>query len=84
MQQDSLKKGVNLGGWISQFGEIDHRHFESFIQREDIFRIRDWGFDHVRLPVIISSWKMRATLGTGMTVDSITSTTAWIGVKLRD
>ena len=51
MQQDSLKKGVNLGGWISQFGEMDHRHFESFIQREDIFRIRDWGFDHVRLPV---------------------------------
>lgn len=51
MLHDALKKGVNLGGWISQFKEYDHRHFESFIARDDILRIADWGFDHVRLPV---------------------------------
>lgn len=51
MKKKALKKGVNLGGWISQFKEYDHDHFRSFIQKEDILRISDWGFDHIRLPV---------------------------------
>lgn len=52
--------GVNLGGWLSQF-DIDSllpftrtervEHFSRFITRTDVTRIRDWGFDHVRLPV---------------------------------
>ena len=44
-------KGVNLGGWISQYGEFNKQRFENFIQEDDLKRISDWGFDHVRLPV---------------------------------
>ena len=51
MRHDALKKGINLGGWISQFGEAGLHHFDSFIKQEDIRQIEDWGFDHVRLPV---------------------------------
>jgi endoglucanase len=51
MNKTSLKFGVNLGGWISQYPIYDHRHFKSFITAEDIKRIAGWGMDHVRLPV---------------------------------
>jgi len=44
-------KGVNLGGWISQFAEYDPAHFESFITEDDIIYIKSLGFDHVRVPV---------------------------------
>jgi len=46
-----FKKGVNLGGWISQFAKYDTHHFETFIQKEDIAYIASLGFDHVRVPV---------------------------------
>lgn len=46
-----FQKGVNLGGWLSQYEKWDREHFESFIKKEDLERIREWGFDHVRLPV---------------------------------
>lgn len=45
------KNGVNLGGWISQYGKKGTGHFESFIQKEDVKRIASWGMDHLRLPV---------------------------------
>jgi len=51
MKKDSLKIGINLGRWISQYKLFDRRHFESFIGADDIRRISDWGFDHIRLPV---------------------------------
>ena len=51
MQKESLKVGVNLGGWISQYKNFDYHHFDTFIVEEDIRKIADWGFDHVRLPV---------------------------------
>lgn len=44
-------KGVNLGGWISQFPEYSEEHFNTFIQESDIKRISEMGFDHVRVPV---------------------------------
>ena len=44
-------KGVNLGGWISQFAKYDEKHFESFITEDDIRYISELGFDHVRVPV---------------------------------
>lgn len=44
-------KGVNLGGWISQFDKYDTAHFESFITKADIKEISELGFDHVRVPV---------------------------------
>lgn len=46
-----FQKGVNLGGWISQFARYDHEHFKSFITEKDIAYIASLGFDHVRVPV---------------------------------
>lgn len=46
-----FQKGVNLGGWISQFKEYDADHFNSFITEKDIGEIASLGFDHVRVPV---------------------------------
>jgi hypothetical protein len=51
MEKSSLKKGINLGGWLSQYKNYDHNHFKTFIQDSDIKRIAEWGFDHIRLPV---------------------------------
>lgn len=48
---EGFLKGVNLGGWISQFAKYDVKHFETFITREDIKNISELGFDHVRVPV---------------------------------
>ena len=46
-----FQKGVNLGGWLSQFDTYDKAHFDSFITRKDIQNIAALGFDHVRVPV---------------------------------
>jgi len=46
-----FSKGINLGGWLSQYRIYDLTHFESFIKEEDLERIASWGLDHVRLPV---------------------------------
>ncbi len=51
MENTSLKVGVNLGGWISQYPALDYDYFDTFIIRDDLRRIADWGMDHVRLPV---------------------------------
>lgn len=51
MDKESLKIGINLGGWISQYPAYDHQHFKTFINADDIKRITDWGVDHIRLPV---------------------------------
>lgn len=48
---EGFMKGVNLGGWISQFDVYDPAHFDSFITQEDIWKIAGLGFDHVRVPV---------------------------------
>ncbi len=50
-QFQGFQKGVNLGGWISQFAEYDHAHFQSFITEDDISYIASLGFDHIRVPV---------------------------------
>jgi len=48
----TFRHGVNLGGWLSQCEQrARHLHYGSFIIGDDIRRIADWGFDHVRLPV---------------------------------
>lgn len=46
-----FQKGVNLGGWISQFAKYDLEHFDTFITEKDIAYIASLGFDHVRVPV---------------------------------
>ncbi len=45
-----LKKGINIGGWLSQC-EPEIEHYETFISEADFKRIKDLGFDHVRIPV---------------------------------
>lgn len=60
MLYENFKKGINLGGWLSQYEFIARQplteehlveHFETFIQEKDIRRIASWQLDHVRLPV---------------------------------
>ncbi len=45
------KKGIDLGGWLSQCKEYTKEHFDSFITPSDFDVIVSWGLDHVRLPV---------------------------------
>lgn len=45
-----LKKGVNLGGWLSQCVH-QRAHYERFILEEDIRWISERGCDHVRVPI---------------------------------
>ena len=47
---NGYKKGVNLGGWLSQCDHTKER-YDNFIRREDIEKISSWGADHVRLPI---------------------------------
>ena len=42
--------GIDLGGWLSQCDYSEDR-LENFITEQDIKRIKDWGLDHVRVPV---------------------------------
>lgn len=48
---DGYQRGVNLGGWISQCVEYTKEHFDTFITEEDIIKIKNLGFDHVRVPI---------------------------------
>ncbi len=42
--------GVNLGGWLSQCDHTKER-YDTFITEADFETIREWGLDHVRVPV---------------------------------
>lgn len=44
------KKGIDLGGWLSQCDYSKDR-LENFIKENDIETIASWGADHVRLPI---------------------------------
>ncbi len=53
-------KGINIGGWLSQyefvldqpFTDADFdKHLDTFITEADLKQIASWGFDHVRLPL---------------------------------
>jgi len=54
-------RGVNFGGWFSQVDAIQEKdpatfldlrtHIENFISPADFRQVKNWGFDHVRLPV---------------------------------
>ena len=47
------KKGVNLGGWLSQCGAGNYtdERFNNFITEDDFAKIASWGADHVRVPI---------------------------------
>ncbi|MBN1306666.1 MAG: cellulase family glycosylhydrolase [Chitinispirillaceae bacterium] len=54
-------RGLNFGGWLSQIDAIAEKdpkrfpgvdaHMEQWIGRDDFFRQKQWGFNHVRLPI---------------------------------
>ena len=48
---EGFEKGINLGGWISQFDVFSYEHFDTFITEKDIEKKKKMGFDHVRVPV---------------------------------
>ena len=49
---EGFKKGINLGGWLSQCRDkYNEEHYGSFITEADIERIKSMGLDHVRLPI---------------------------------
>lgn len=45
----TLKRGINLGGWLSQCNHTKER-YDTFITEKDIERIASWKIDHVRVP----------------------------------
>ncbi|MBN2738849.1 MAG: glycoside hydrolase family 5 protein [Spirochaetales bacterium] len=58
---DQRLRGLNFGGWFSQidaviekdpetFPGID-KHIESFLLNKDIVRVKNAGFNHIRLPI---------------------------------
>ena len=49
-QFEGFQKGINLGGWLSQCKPAK-KHYDTFIQEEDIAKIAEWGLDHIRVPV---------------------------------
>ena len=42
--------GVNLGGWFSQCNYAEE-HYDNFITEADFKTIKNWGLDHIRLPI---------------------------------
>lgn len=51
-QFTGFKKGINLGGWISQCGNnYNKEHYETYITEADIEIIAGYGVDHVRMPI---------------------------------
>ena len=48
---EGFMRGINLGGWLSQFDSDSTEYFDTFITEQDIRTIASWGLDHVRLPV---------------------------------
>ena len=42
--------GINFGGWLSQC-EHTVSHYDSFIREEDFRKVKEWGLDHIRIPV---------------------------------
>ena len=45
-----FKKGVDLGGWLSQCDHTKER-YDTFITEDDFKTVSERGFDHVRIPV---------------------------------
>lgn len=45
-----LNNGINLGGYLSQCNH-ETEHYEHFIGEDDVKKIAEWGFDHIRIPI---------------------------------
>lgn len=49
-QWKGFEYGINFGGWLSQCPPFEE-HYASFIKAEDFVTVKEWGLDHVRVPV---------------------------------
>ena len=49
-QWKGYEHGINFGGWLSQC-EHTVSHYDNFIREEDFAKVKDWGLDHIRIPV---------------------------------
>ena len=61
---EKLHRGMGVGGWMTNYKRVrflpeerafslsvgDREHFERYLTRRDMRRIRDMGMDHIRLP----------------------------------
>ncbi len=47
---DGYMYGIDFGGWLSQC-EYKKEHYDTFITPEDFKVVKDWGLDHIRIPV---------------------------------
>jgi len=48
------QRGINLGGWLSQYSHIENigpHYFDTCTTEKDIAQIASFGLDHVRLPL---------------------------------
>ena len=45
-----IHRGVNIAHWLSQ-SSAREEHRAQFFTENDVRRISDWGFDHVRIPI---------------------------------
>lgn len=53
MSQFTFIKGINVGGWMSQYQDLTDnlsQHLKTFFTEADAERIASWGADHIRLP----------------------------------
>jgi endoglucanase len=50
MKSIAIKHGTNISHWLSQSSRRGAER-RSFFTRDDVRRISDWGFDHIRLPI---------------------------------
>ena len=50
LKERGFRKGVNLGGWLSQ-SDYSEERLNSFITEADFCQIAALGFDHVRIPI---------------------------------
>ena len=53
MSQFTFNKGINVGGWMSQYDDLTDNlsaHLKTFFTKDDVARIASWGADHIRLP----------------------------------
>ncbi len=44
-----IQKGVNISHWMSQCADWAER--DNFFTKEDVVKLRSYGFDHIRLPI---------------------------------
>ncbi len=49
MKQLDIKRGIDLGGWLSQCDYSEER-LNGFVTEKDFEKIAAWGLDHVRIP----------------------------------